>query len=363
MILNVKLVSQIRLAPTQNQHRVLEATIRRVNTACNYVSDVAWRTRVFRQFDLHREVYVECRNRFELTAQAAVLAIGKVSDAYKLNKLTKRKFRPLGAIAYDSRILSFKLDAQTVSIWTAEGRQAIPFTTGKRQMALLQGKRGQADLCLVDGRFYLFVSCEVETPDPTDVSDFLGIDCGIVNLAVDSDGQHFSGGKTEERRRIYAHRRRNLQRKGTRSAKRKLKFIRRKQSRFQGDTNHCISKAIVVKAERTGRGIALEKLTNIRARVRATRRQRGRLHNWGFGQLQAFVAYKAKRQGVRVVQVDPRNTSRECPACGDISKKNRPTQSVFNCGSCGLSGSADHIAARNIRARAVVNLPMVANVA
>ena len=61
--------------------------------------------------------------------------------------------------------------------------------------------------------------------------------------------------------------------------------------------------------------------------------------------------------GVPVVLVDPRNTSRECPECGLIDRRNRPRRDVFCCQRCGLAGPADHIAARNIAGRAVVMQP------
>jgi putative transposase len=52
------------------------------------------------------------------------------------------------------------------------------------------------------------------------------------------------------------------------------------------------------------------------------------------------------------VFVDPRNTSRTCPCCGSIDKANRPTRDRFLCLSCGETGPADYIAARNIAFRA-----------
>jgi IS605 OrfB family transposase len=47
-------------------------------------------------------------------------------------------------------------------------------------------------------------------------------------------------------------------------------------------------------------------MTNIGSRLKARRSQRGRLHNWSFGQLRQFVAYKARLAGVLVLDVDPR---------------------------------------------------------
>jgi transposase len=106
----------------------------------------------------------------------------------------------------------------------------------------------------------------------------------------------------------------------------------------------------------------LEDLKHIRTRITARRSQRATLDSWAFGQLRSFVNYKAILAGVPVVAVDPRNTSRECPACGCIAKQNRPSQSQFRCTSCGLLGHADVIAGCNIAARALVNAPYVSGV-
>jgi IS605 OrfB family transposase len=136
-----------------------------------------------------------------------------------------------------------------------------------------------------------------------------------------------------------------------------LRKLSGKEQRFAKDTNHCISKRIVAKAQDTRRGIALEDLGGIRDRVTVRRRQRATLHSWSFDDLQQKIAYKARRVGVPVVWVDPRNTSRTCPECGCIDKHNRPSQSRFQCVACGFSGLADHIAAVNISRRASVNRP------
>ena len=72
------------------------------------------------------------------------------------------------------------------------------------------------------------------------------------------------------------------------------------------------------------------------------------------------MTYKAKCAGVPVCLVDPRNTSRTCPACGHVDKANRPSQAKFSCVICGFAGLADHIAAVNIGRRAAVNPPIVA---
>jgi len=99
----------------------------------------------------------------------------------------------------------------------------------------------------------------------------------------------------------------------------------------------------------------------IRMRITVPRLRRATLSSWSFNQLRSFIAYKAEREGVTAVLVDPWNTSRTCPECGTIDKRNRKSQRLFSCVSCGFAGLADHIAAENIR-RAAVNQPIVARV-
>jgi IS605 OrfB family transposase len=120
-----------------------------------------------------------------------------------------------------------------------------------------------------------------------------------------------------------------------------------------------ISKRFVETAKRTEQGVALEELGGILERVQLRCSQRATLHSWSFHQLRLFIEYKAQLQGVPVVAVDPRNTSRTCPACGCIDKQNRPSQQTFSCTSCGHSELADYIASVNIRRRAKVNWPYI----
>ncbi len=357
----MKLIAQVKLQPEPGQTELLRRTLETANAAANFVSEVAWETKTFRQYDLHHACYYTVRERYELSAQMTVRLLAKVADAYKLDRKRQRTFHPHGSIAYDKRILSWRLDAQTVSIWTVDGRQTIPFVAGERQLALLPFMQGEADLVYRRGAFYLHQVCEVDEPPAAEVDDFLGVDLGIVNIATDSDGTVHSSRAVNNVRHRHRRLRARLQSKGTKSARRRLKKLSGKERRFATHTNHTISKRIVTVAQDTGRGIALEDLKGIRERVTARRAQRATLHIWSFFQLRSFVEYKARLAGVPVVAVDPRNTSRTCPTCGHIDKRNRPSQAVFSCVSCGFSGLADHIAAVNIGSRGAVSRPNVSD--
>ena len=195
----MRLTAAIQLLPTAEQADALRRTLETANAACDYISQMAFSLQTFRQFAIHRLTYQAVRETFGLAAQLAVRCIAKVADAYKLDRKVQRTFQTHGAVPYDDRILSYNLKGSEVSIWTLDGRQAIPFVCGERQRELLERQRGETDLALVRGKWYLFVACEVETPEPIDAEGTLGIDLGIVNLATDSDGESFSGHHVERR--------------------------------------------------------------------------------------------------------------------------------------------------------------------
>ena len=364
----MKLVVQVKLLPTGEQKALLTSTIRMANAACDWLSTKAFEGQTFGQYDLHKLAYHACREAFpDLSAQVVVRCIAKVADSYKIDNKSVRTFKPLGSIAYDARILSWKSDS--ANIWTVGGRQRIPFVCGKEQSQLLSFERGESDLILRKGKFFLFVTVDVPDTEETKVLDWLGVDLGIANLAVDSDGEFHSGAKVEAVRQRYAGHRQRLQTCGSRSAKRRLKKISGKEARFRSIENHRISKRIVLKAKDTGRGIALEDLTGIRDRVTVRRGQRAQHAGWAFFQLRSFITYKSALLGVPSKLVDPRNTSRRCPHCGHTDKANRKSQAVFLCVKCDHREHADVVGGTNIRwkalgedLRAAVNQPIVASV-
>jgi putative transposase len=357
----IKLIVQVKLQPTPEQSEALKCTLETANAACNRLSSLAFEVSEFRRFPLQRLFYKPIREAFPLTAQIVVRLIAKVSDAYALDQKRKRTFRPHGSISYDLRVLSWNMAKESVSIWSVDGRLSIPFVCGERQREMLAFQRGETDLVFRDGNWFLFTAVDVPEERESEVLDWIGVDLGIVNIATTSDGTKFAGAKTNGRRARNARLRKKLQKKGTKSAKRLLRKRGRKERRFAADVNHCISKQLVDVAKRTGRGISMEDLKGIRARVRANKTQRRRLHSWAFGQLQSFVVYKAKRAGVPVRFVEARGTSQTCPECGCVDKRNRRTRDVFRCVSCGHTTCADANASENIR-RAAVNLPNAAGV-
>ncbi len=331
-------------------------TMERFNAAASHAARVGFEAGVFSQPSIHARCYSELRERYGLSAQMAVRAIGKAVEVFKRDRKHCPQFRPYGAITYDERILGWK-GLDRVSLWALGGRMLLPIAYGEYQRERLERLKGQVDLVYRGGEFYLLASIDLPEGAPVEVCDLLGVDLGVVNLATDSDGAVYSGEAVERVRRRHHRNRRRLQTRGTRSAKRRLRRLSGREARFRRDVNHCISKALVHLAKGTARGIALEELTHIRERTTVRAKDRARHSGWAFSQLRSFVEYKAQLAGVVVVLVDPRDTSRTCAECGHCEKANRRSQAEFACRTCGHSANADLNAARNVRARAIVNWP------
>ncbi len=81
------------------------------------------------------------------------------------------------------------------------------------------------------------------------------------------------------------------------------------------------------------------------------------IHDAGWGVFLGLLTHKAESAGRVLIPVNPRDTSRTCPACGHVSGQNRITQEKFECVQCGHAGNADQVAALNIAVRAGLVLP------
>ena len=157
----------------------------------NVMSELAWDNKVFGAFKLQKLSYKQIREISGLTAQMVIRCYSKVANAYKLDKKTKRQFRKHGAIAYDDRILRWYTDKQFVSIWSVGGRLVIPYQAGESDLVYSKHKKA----------FYLLAVCEISDPTEQKTEDALGVDLGVVNIAVNSDGYAHTSDAIERNRR------------------------------------------------------------------------------------------------------------------------------------------------------------------
>src|SRR5699024_755654 len=261
----MKITLQIKLLPSKEQEHYLRDTLQEANKACNYISQIAFQTKTYYKYKLHKEVYTAVKSAYNLSSQNIIRCIAKVSDSYKKDKKKQRIYKPYGSIAYDSRILSYK-QGNIISIWTTGGRIKIPVTTYKPEY--LSYKRGEADLKYKKGKFYLLQTIDKPSVEANKASNYIGVDLGQRAIAVLCDGQQYASKEIQQIRQHYCKIRAGIQQKGTRSARKLLNRISGKEKRFVSITNHTIAKQIIEKAGSQNKGIAIEDLSKIRQRAK-----------------------------------------------------------------------------------------------
>ena len=277
-------------------------------------------------------------------------------------KWNMKASRKAMTINYDLRLMSVRGNMLTLSTMQGEKRihalmPAIPdwFDT------LYPARKLNAAKLLLDPKTHTArIALIYRLPDTFTERkglDVLGVDLGQHSLTTDSRGGESKANNIRGAKRKYAHNRKTLQEKGTRSAHRRLKAMKGREERFIRDVNHRVSKQL---ASTPGIGyIAFEDLTYIRRQARKDtktgKRRRNMLNQWSFSQLQEFTTYKAIRNNIRILMVDPSYTSQRCNRCGYVDSRNR-NHARFDCKRCGWSDNADHNAALNIRDRAIKSL-------
>lgn len=388
------ITAKLKLNTTLEQFRALRATQLTYRDALNYVSRYAFEHgRMSNVVRLQEGTYTELRATYKLPAQMACSVPRQVGATYKglwtkvkhnaearRAGITRKRYKGLDAAPrYISPTLTYQYGkdytfkkGQQVSILTLEGRVILPYTGYEKHITLIQhgAQIGAAKLWYDKPKkqFYLLVSLEVEIVDPAleTHTQVVGVDVGMRYLAVASTTRgactFHSGKQILPKSHHYARLRKRLQRKGTRSATRRLVAISGRERRLKADTNHVVSKRIVQQYPQSL--IGLEYLTDIRERTsrHTGKKARGKQQKanaayswWSFAELQSMIAYKALLYGSMAIRVDAHYTSQACPMCGYTCKKNRPNKGLlFVCQQCHYTLHADLVGARNITMRTLL---------
>ncbi|XOQ25350.1 MAG: Transposase [Mitsuokella multacida] len=376
---------KFRLMVTSEQAALFRQMTEQYRQACNAVSQYIFDyTFCLNTSKLNEALYRDIRQTFGLKSQMAQSTFKTVVARYRTvkeqlrqkpyryqeedgswHRLTKTlewlwhpvEFRRPQADLVRGRDYSFVHGGQMLSINTLDGRIRCPFASHPLADCLDGSwKLGTAKLVELKGLWYLHIpaSKEVEDFQKEQVRHVVGIDRGLRFLSVCYDEQEKtlfeSGKKIATKRHKFQEVRRQLQTKGTKSAKRKLKAISGRENRWMSDVNHRISKTLV---EKYGSDtlFVLEDLTGVSfesANLSRSAKQKYDLRSWSFYQLEQFLTYKAHQNRSEVLKVSARYTSQRCPKCGAICKTHRNHQKhLYHC-TCGYQSNDDRIGAMNI---------------
>ncbi len=248
-------------------------------------------------------------------------------------------------------------DDGTMTLNTIHGRVFVtPIFKGFEQYFDGSWKLGTAKVLKSGKHWYLHIAVTKEVEQSEfKPSHVVGIDRGLRQLLTiyDEKGQTtFVNGKAIlQKRRHYKRLRSQLQSKNTRSAKRRLKAIGERESRWMSDVNHCLAKTLV---NRYGSGtiFVLEDLIGVTFDTVSKRSKEDRYehHSWSFYDFEQKLTYKAVMNNSQVIKCDAHYTSQRCPKCGFIDSENRnKTKHEFCCKACYYRTNDDRVAAMNIQ--------------
>jgi putative transposase len=354
-----------RLSVTDEQRTLLEETITEWKQGCQIATEMAW-NKCNTKSDVQPLAYDSVRDTTGLGSQHAILATHQAAEAItgcierRTNgkKASKPRFTA-PTVTYDTRTMTL-FDDDTVSLSTTESRVrcslSLPNDDDGYQRQYLNSDEWQvteSTLTARDGEYFLHIGFRrYRTDAERDTAEdgtILGVDLGVENIAVTSTARFFSGRELLHNLREFEQVRGGLQQTGTRSAHRSLVDSSERELRYIRDVMHRVANGIIDEAlQYECDVIALENLTNIRGRTRASWG-----HQWAFSQLSMYIKYKAQAEGILVKEVPSSYTSKRCSECGATADENRPTRDRFACQSCGSEANADYNAAKNIGMRYV----------
>lgn len=216
------------------------------------------------------------------------------------------------------------------------------------------------------GKWFVAIQTEREVAEPVHpATSIVGVDMGVANFATLSTGQIIAPvDALKKQGRRLAHYQRIMSRKQKFSrnwakAKARVQKLHARIGNIRRDHLHKLSTTL----SQNHAGIVIEDLQvrNMSRSASGTVEQPGRntraksglnrsILDQGWFEFRSQLEYKQSWRGGMVIAVDPRNTSRTCPACGHVGQDNRKTQSRFECVACGYTAHADVNAARNILA-------------
>jgi putative transposase len=310
-----------------------------------------------------------------LNAQMTISAIRTVAGAYASAQSNKkpaqrpflfRRARALFLIGDRGRDADFRKDG-TLSIWTVAGRKRLTYSIPENFKATFETAKelDSLNVLLSNGKLIGRLTLTLEVPEPVGILP-VGIDLGETNalVAVDPDGRElFISGKSvkvknrrtaKTRARLQSkHATRKAQHKDTRSVRRVMKRLGRKQRNrtrtfAQQSARHLVQwapqNAVLVFED-----LHIPAPQKGKIRGRALRR---RLSLWQRGLIRECAANKAQERGMTLATVDPRYTSKNCSRCGLRGVRKRH---AFTCPHCGHRAHADINAAFNIRNRFTIS--------
>jgi putative transposase len=293
-----------------------------------------------------------CYKLCAISRAAGILAARK--------KSIKRGFPTREPYAFRSCIVScygFKIKNGWLEIPVARGKRfCIPLTRHTLTVVSRPGVEVRS-FTLTQNRLSLCITRDVA---PVECASTVGVDRNLRNLTVGNDEETVRYDLSETVKiakttmRIVASFKRDDVRTRTDISS---KYGRRRTART-GHLLHNATKTIVTLAVKWREAIVLEDIQGLRCLYRKgngqTRKYRGRMNGWSFGEAQRQIEYKARWIGLPIIHLsrsETRGSSVTCPRCGERLQSDKRLQRKLWCGKCRIVMDRDRVAAVNLARR------------
>jgi len=218
----------------------------------------------------------------------------------------------------------------------------------------LQQVRAVYDKAKKRWELHLVCKDEIETPNAPG-TETAGIDLGISNFTAvaysTEEADLYPGNRLKQDRYYFPKEIAKCDDSGGDKATR----LHHKWSERRTHFFHSLAKHIVQRCVEKDVGrINVGDLEGIREDEDGESKNRGKhgnldLHGWAFDRFTSILTYKSKVEGIEVVEVSERNTSKTCCMCGRKDDSQRVNRGLYVCESCDAAFNADVNGAENIR--------------
>ena len=219
----------------------------------------------------------------------------------------------------------------------------------------LQGDPKEVTIVKKSSGWYAHISCDIGDTPKVEPTDAIAVDVGITHYLTTSDGEK------EDNPRWYRQAE-GLTRKQARDLSRKKKGSHRRKKqqhklalhheRTRNKRKDFIGKLVYKLYHHEKKNVLVAEDLRVSNMVKNKHLSKS-ISDASWATFFEWCASIAERDGLHFHEVDPKNTSQMCSACGEKShKKLSLAIRIFDCQFCGTSLDRDHNAAVNILLRA-----------
>lgn len=332
--------SQTKILPTFTQIKVETwISARLQQCAGKQAIEIVKSTRK-KDFEIRQKKYKKVYKYF-LQKNRQVKFLSKKMSELRLNYKIKPRFDGK-TINLDTRFWSLNKSENSFDFWVVLSsignkiKLCLPLKNHKHNKKFNNWKRlSSGRLLRNNGKFKIELIYEKEVTVVQKEKKELAIDAGINCLLSCSDGKQIG---LELKRLINE----------LNNKRQKSKAYDRKIRQIHNYIRMCVNKIDFSSLS----DLILEKLKYIQigTKGKVNKTTRKLLKSWNLGLLHLAIEQKCEENCVHLHYVNPKYTSRTCPMCGHIDKRNREG-TVFKCIKCGFEDNADLNAAKNILKR------------